>query len=137
MSCRRIKARKGNNSTVYAVMACMLLAVLVKSVFPAGFMPTVDKNGFTEIVICSGMGERTISVPNENAPTDHHEDKTSSGICSFATLASAIDLPVVTFATVLADTGNISTPKLTTELAPDVHFDQPYPPRGPPAVNQI
>jgi hypothetical protein len=66
----------------------VILAVLVKSAIPAGFMPSFDKSGFTQIVICSGMGQKTITVPSDDAPATDHKDNASAKVCAYQMLAS-------------------------------------------------
>lgn len=44
------------------------LALLVLALIPAGFMPSFGADGKIAIVICSGMGEKTIMVDADDAP---------------------------------------------------------------------
>jgi len=86
------------------IMLVVVLAFAVKAVLPAGFMPVLNKDGFTEIVICSGMGEKTIKVPaEENAPADH-PDENAGEVCAYQVLAS----------------GKILLSPLTTEISAPV-----------------
>lgn len=75
----------------------MVLAFVLKAVIPAGFMPET-KNGFMELVICSGMGEKTILVPNGETPSsEHQDDKAGKDVCAYQILASGkILVPDVT-----------------------------------------
>jgi hypothetical protein len=66
----------------------VIFAMFLKSAIPAGFMPTFDKEGFTQIVICSGMGQKTITVPSDNAPATDHQDNASAKVCAYQMLAS-------------------------------------------------
>lgn len=129
--------------TASLVMLTALLAVLVKSLFPAGFMPAYNDAGFTELVICSGMGEKTIRIPafgdsgepgTATDPSDHGGDKTADGHppCPFSLVASAkLLLPAVpaivalpAFLRVPTDVFPIIRPKTSPLLA--------FTARGPP-----
>ena len=66
----------------------IILAVLLKSAIPAGFMPAFDKEGFTQIVICSGMGQKIITVPSDDAPSTDHQEDASGKVCAYQMLAS-------------------------------------------------
>lgn len=80
-----------HNMTGKASSLMMLLvafALLLKSAIPAGFMPSFDKDGFTQIVICSGMGQKTITVPSDDAPSTDHQDDTAAKVCAYQILAS-------------------------------------------------
>jgi hypothetical protein len=89
MSVQKHQIKHNKGIAAFAVMAFVVLGVFVKSVLPAGFMPTVNADGFTEIVICSGMGEKTITVPSdENTDSPHEEDRQASEVCAYQILAS-------------------------------------------------
>jgi hypothetical protein len=66
----------------------VVLALLLKSAIPAGFMPAFDQEGFTQIVICSGMGQKTVTVPSNDAPATDHRGDTASKLCAYQLLAS-------------------------------------------------
>ena len=72
--------------------ACMMLIVLaafaVQAVLPAGFMPSVSKDGFMEIVICSGMDQKTVLVPADDVAPSDHQDKKENPVCAYQTLAA-------------------------------------------------
>lgn len=59
-----------------------LLAIAIKALIPAGFMPTVTAGGMTEIVICSGLGEKTISIPADGDTSNQH-DKSQDPPCAY------------------------------------------------------
>lgn len=87
------------------------LAFALKAILPVGFMPVVNKDGFTQIVICSGIEEKTITVPSDKGPASgHHEDGKADKVCAYQVLSSgkiilfppilAIDTPVMPHAVV-------------------------------------
>ncbi len=56
----------------------MLAAFLLKAAIPAGYMPGAGSDGYTTLVICGAMGEKTVRVPiGDAAPSqeDHMGDK--------------------------------------------------------------
>lgn len=103
----------------------VILAVFLKSAIPAGFMPAFDKEGFTQIVICSGMGQKTITVPSDDAPATDHQDDASGKVCAYQMLASGktilpppvavIPAPIVTrvFSAIAEDVHAASAPALS------------------------
>jgi|GEM_PF-2414405 len=75
-------------------LMAVLVAVVVNAVIPAGYMPQ-NKRGFVELVICSGMGEKTVLVDAGDVPAGDHQDKTdTANFCAYQFLASA-KIPVV------------------------------------------
>lgn len=83
------RAYKGRNTASLLMLFFVALAFAVKALLPAGFMPVVNKDGFTQIVICSGMGEKTITVPSDEAPSQEHQETSSDKVCAYQVLASA------------------------------------------------
>lgn len=70
------------NSRVF-LYSLMLLALLVRSVVPVGFMPAQSHDGKVEIVICTGSGLSTMLMDVDKVPAmtsaghahgDHHSD---------------------------------------------------------------
>ncbi|MBN8521673.1 MAG: DUF2946 domain-containing protein [Alphaproteobacteria bacterium] len=53
-----------------AVIVVALLAVICQFLIPAGFMPNLTGSGKTALVICSGMGEKTIFVDTAGSVSD-------------------------------------------------------------------
>ncbi len=80
-------------------MMVLLLAFLVKAIIPAGFMPGATSDGYTTMVICSGMGEKTVLVPNDqNAPDEQSADHGQNDLCAYQAASSQkilIDIPPV------------------------------------------
>lgn len=82
--------------------AFLVLALLVKLVVPAGFMPVID-NGRIVISICSGTGPMALSIPDlGHGPSDSHGK--SEQPCLFSGLSAsslAATDPVVLAAAIL------------------------------------
>ncbi len=75
------------SKTTALFMAVIMVALVVKSLIPVGFMPALGQNGMVDIVICSGMGEKTISVASDFGDAPPHS-KTENQ-CPFNILTSA------------------------------------------------
>lgn len=67
------------------IFMLVLLALVLKGLLPAGFMPAPSKDGMMEMVICSGMGEKTILVPAGDAPASGHAENTDK-VCAYQTV---------------------------------------------------
>lgn len=126
------KGRKARPAS-FAMMMLMLLAFSLKAFLPNGFMPEI-KDGAVQIVICSGVGQKTISVPAGEA--DHGRHKSSSAEqCPYQVLTSAklLSAPPVLFfheARVVAQEEAVTErPFLISILAHDAEA------RGPPSVS--
>lgn len=78
----------------FVMMMLMLLAFSLKAFLTAGFMPEV-KDGVMQIVICSGIDQKVISVPTDEA--DH--TTSSAEHCPYQVLTSAklLSVPPVLF----------------------------------------
>ena len=70
-------------------MMIVLVAFVAKSIVPVGFMPVFNKDGFTQIVICSGMGEKTITIPDEGTSPSKEQNHKTQDICSYGAATSA------------------------------------------------
>lgn len=112
----------------------MMLAFTLKAVLPAGFMPG-HKDGLMALVICSGMGEKTIFVPAEEnapAPQDHRDGKAEKSVCAYQAVVSGktlIPTPVVAFATPIAV---LSHEIEADEQRPLSSLSRSFEARGPP-----
>jgi hypothetical protein len=84
---------KTKNLQTMGVLTLILAGLFLKTIIPAGFMPGFQ-NGFMTLVICSGMGEKTIQVPVENSGEEEHSAKPDH--CAYQIFASYkfIDVPV-------------------------------------------
>lgn len=60
------------NSRVF-LYSLMLLALMVRSVVPVGFMPSQGRNGKVEIVICTGSGPATMLMDTDKIPAITHD----------------------------------------------------------------
>lgn len=114
----------------------MMAAFALKAVIPAGFMPE-SKNGFMAMVICSGMGEKTVFVPNsETPPSEHHNDTTAKEVCAYQVVGSAkILLDVRAFTLALPSSQNIPQNFANEQtLVSSLYIS--FIARAPPVINQ-
>lgn len=120
------------------VMPLVLLAVLMQSFLPAGFMPSIGAGGKTQIVICSGDSEKTITVSDDESPdfSRHSRDTKSKSICAYAVLAAAKVVPALPAVPPIFFIASLFLPVMPKEIAYEGHDILPFPPRGPPVVNQ-
>jgi len=66
------------------LMTLALLALLVRSLVPLGFMPGQSAHGTYPLVICSGYGPVTIHVPADKIPQQPGHESHDNMPCSFA-----------------------------------------------------
>ncbi len=116
------------------VMMMIVLAFALKSVLPAGFMPVINKDGFTQIVICSGMGEKTITVPADENPSSDHKEDQASKICAYQVLASGKILLSPPAFTLPAPVVSRSPIKLFNDQSPHTTTILSFAARGPPSA---
>lgn len=124
------KTRSGIISS--GIIFLMIVVFAFKSIIPAGFMPIVNKDGYTQIVICSGMGEKTITIPNDKNPNSNHDSDVNK-ICAYQVFASAkilinpniLNIPIPVFTTANHTHDESQNPKQYIYLS--------YTPRGPPS----
>lgn len=79
-----------------AFYAVLLLALLVRSMMPVGFMPGQSKDGTVQMVICTGHGPMNMAVDADKSPLPlHHQSGDHS--CPFASVLAqdAPTLPIV------------------------------------------
>lgn len=57
----------------------MLLALTIRSIVPAGFMPAPTRNGKVEIVICTGSGLSSMPIEAADSPPALSADRHGSG----------------------------------------------------------
>ena len=89
----------------HARLALLLavIALAIKFVVPAGYMPSAQGHGFA-VTICTGMGLKTVSLAGDNrAPTQHDSSDRDMQPCAFAGLG-------------LLATGSIDPPSLVAAL---------------------
>ena len=71
-----------------------LLALLLTSAIPQGWMPAMGNDGKVLLVLCTGEG--TVEQWVDLDPSDPvHDDTDSRAMCPFAGLTADIDLPAV------------------------------------------
>lgn len=124
--------RKKSSFLTAAFLLLTLFAVIVKSFIPAGFMPE-SGTGFTKLVICSGLGEKTILVPTEDENYPSHEKQ--NDICAYQILtaqkaAGAPDAIIVGLAPHIAKIDYL----LATAGASPPPLPASFSARGPPSV---
>lgn len=112
--------------------ALVLLGLLFQALIPAGFMPAFGHGGKVALVICSGLGEKTIFVDADDYGSADHDDDNSAcpyflaqasvtveGVPAMADLPQPVSSHIILASSALLD-------------------DQPYlpapPARGPPAA---
>ncbi len=133
MSFCNSKAFQRNKIAAFMVLAIMLLAFGFKAVIPAGFMPE-NKNGFIELVICSGMDMKTVLVPSDDAPPSDHKEQQSDKICAFQTFASGkaiVPAPVAFLPYPLLE--QVSAAIADNDVSP-LSVNLSFEARGPPSV---
>jgi hypothetical protein len=113
----------------------MILGVLLQALIPAGFMPSFAKDGKVALVICSGLGEKTVFVDADDySAPDHQSDNDDNSACPYflAQTPAQLSSPVI-----VAD-AMLPVADLVVFNTSDTLIDQPYlpapPARGPPAV---
>lgn len=72
------------------------VALLVLTLIPAGFMPAFDADGKVAIVICSGMGEKTVLVDSDEAPGRDHSAQACPYFLAQSPVAIDAGAPVLT-----------------------------------------
>lgn len=110
--------------------AVMVAALLVMALIPAGFMPSFGADGKVAIVICSGMGEKTVFVDADDAPAGTHQD-TEACPYFLAQSPTTMDAPVLFIDTPIYHI--VSTFSHDDAFVGGVRILSP-PARGPPAV---
>jgi hypothetical protein len=69
------------------ILSLMFIGFALKAVLPAGFMPDA-KSGVVAMVVCSGMGEKTIYVPDDGNK-DHAPKHEQKDYCPYQVLTQA------------------------------------------------
>lgn len=95
---QRVSGRRLPGLGFFASLCLLAMAVTIRALVPAGYMPD-ERAGVFELVVCSADGRlQTVSVDAEGRPVDDagdHADRME--VCAFAgfTHAPAPDEPVV------------------------------------------
>lgn len=123
-----MKVLHGNRPKAIAssgILVLVLLAFALKGLLPAGFMPSVSQDGFMEMVICSGMGEKTVLVPANGGPDAPDHKESTDTVCAYQMVSAqklisappAFLLPLPVFApapnTARAETGILSSIRIS------------------------
>lgn len=113
----------------------LLAAIALRALLPAGFMPSFTADGTYELVICSGMGEKTVRVSADGTPVeDRGAPHSGDGACAFQVTSLQKIVPLVAHIFLpLPETGRYSAPEQTRAPVFAV-ANVPYPARGPPSV---
>lgn len=123
--CRRLAAS--------FVMMLVLAAFVLSSLIPAGFMPEfAEEGGSYEIVICSGMGMKTVTVQGE-APDNSHE-KEKPAVCDYKTFAAAQSVEPAAPAYLPAPVIELGMALFAQEQILSQTLFTPLSARGPPTV---
>jgi hypothetical protein len=97
-------------------MMIVLLALICQFLIPAGFMPNLTGAGKTALVICSGMGEKTIFVDAAGSGSDQTPASSHSGdTCPYFLAQMGTDLPSLMIHPLVMDF--ISAKPVVTALA--------------------
>ncbi len=124
--------RKTRAATAMILLMLLALSFVVRAVVPAGFMPA--QNGTYELVVCSGMGVKTVLMNADGTPAENsgHKEK-QSDICAYQILASQQNVPTPVLNIVPADTAvlKISFTAPKTNISSYITSSQPA--RGPPS----
>lgn len=66
----------------------LLLALLLRGMIPGGFMPNIDPgNGKGWLVICTGMGEASIQLDDDDGAPAAPADTAHQGLCPFMAMS--------------------------------------------------
>jgi hypothetical protein len=124
-------------------LALAALAVLVRLLFPSGFMLSPDRAALPTLVICTGQGAMTVAIDAQGHAHkveagdrgDPKSDGKTSHPCTFAVATAAFTAPLLIAAPIPAILVRaISAPLLTTQR-PGLGLAAPPPPTtGPPSI---
>ncbi len=119
-----------HNALINGLLLLAALGVMVRALIPAGFMPEFGTGG-TQIVICSGVTETTITVDDHGQPlpAGDHKDQPCAFMAT-AQLTGPEAAPLLLQAEIVA----------FLHRAPALHLIAPlpaadYPVRGPPVFS--
>jgi hypothetical protein len=119
-------------------LALVALALFMRVLIPAGFMPATDASGGFPIVVCTGEGMATGWLDDAGRfhegekPQSEHRGKSAGDQCPFSGAAGAWTLDHSSF--VLAEVGHWPTQRGRLINDPDASpkVTRPPPARGPP-----
>lgn len=130
-----LRSNPSNKNFITAILLLACVAFVFKAVIPAGFMPG-SSDGTIAMVICSGMGEKTVYMPASQVPDGpDNQDSVAKDHCAYQLSASQkniltppvfIDAPTQIY----TNLGYI----WQDQAALFTHRALSYTPRGPPLV---
>ncbi|MFM2042913.1 MAG: hypothetical protein RLY86_1489 [Pseudomonadota bacterium] len=120
------------------VAGILLVVMFVRALIPAGFMPDAEaasRGGFA-LVICTGMGERTILVDADGLPLQESDPGNTgippSPLCAFAGLPLAL-VPLLILLLAVIWPGSPMMPRRGSLPAQPGCRHNDHPARAPPA----
>lgn len=120
----------GNRSAFTSAIMLMVAAFLLKALIPAGFMPGAE-GGMAKLVICSGLGEKTIYVPADGQPSSDHK-KSSGEHCAYQVLASLKNFVTPPQILLPLPQNVFIANETATQQVITSRIDTPFTARGPP-----
>ena len=124
------------------------LALFVRLIVPAGFMPMATAGGAPTLVICTGQGPMVMPMPaamqvagmqmagmaDHQAPADHDGDMANHG-CFLAAVGGAVDIAAPIAPLPLPFVVGVEQAVVTLVAQPGLGLAAPPPPKtGPPIV---
>ncbi|MFZ4747916.1 MAG: DUF2946 family protein [Sphingomonas sp.] len=121
----------------YASFALITVAMLLRLVIPAGYMPTTDATGAIRISVCTGTGAQTAYVDRDGkvhkeAPDGKHQDPQP---CGFGALSVGLATTLVATLVLPSVVANLAI--IAAHAAPSVGKGLAAPPppsTGPPSL---
>lgn len=118
--------------TTSFVTMLVLAGFVVSSLVPLGFMPEFSPEGGSyELVICSGMGTKVITVQDDNS--EPHKEKTSFA-CEYKSFVSTQSVEPVPLAYLPAPVIELGQASFVQEQVSSQTLHSPLSARGPPTV---
>lgn len=129
----RFRHTKTAQIAAFFLTLLVLVAFALSSLVPVGFMPEFGDDGSYELVICSGMGTKTITVQGDSpkADTDHAE---KPSVCAYQTFAAAQSVDPVPAVYLPAPVIALGQSFFPSDIAPSQTAYNSLTARGPPAV---
>lgn len=124
----RIKTRKCR----HILAALAFLAILIQSMVPSGFMPSFSSAGKIAVVICSGLGEKTVLMDapeNQQSPAPANHDNQNACPYLAATAPGVLTPPAFILPPVITLFSDFTEVK---DLRFVSLYDPSHAPRGPP-----
>lgn len=124
-----------------AILVLLLSGLLVKAFIPAGFMPAAgNAETLVRMVICSGMGEKTIFVHGDGTPLEKKHngpDKPLRKLCDYQFLSGQKSLVPGEALTLIHPAPSLFMPVIAyTDDIPKPVFSF-FTARGPPSLSGL